>query len=248
MSRAIFTYVILSICFMSFSQEKSGCNVLKTELIGAYKGECKKGKAHGKGLAKGVDEYEGYFKKGLPHGYGEYKYSNGDIYKGDFKNGLFHGQGLYIWANGNVFEGKFLFNVKNGIGKLTKNGEIIAGKWYKDEYVGEGIESVNVYKILSKNNIKNVRISRSPSAGPDKIEIIFKRSGRIYKEMDDLRLIGSSGSVATSITYSAFENIVMPFEGKIEFTAPNEFYTANHNCYLTFKISEKGSWLIEITF
>ncbi len=241
--------IVVGLSNPGFSQEESDCSVLKIELIGEYKGECKKSKAHGKGFAKGIDEYEGYFKKGMPHGYGEYKSSNGDIYKGEFKNGLFHGNGLYIWANGNIFEGKFLFNVKNGIGKLTQaNGKILTGKWYKDKYVGEVIENVNAYKILTKSNIKDVRISKSPSASPDKIEVVFKRTGRIYKEMDGLRLAGSSGSIVTSLTYTAFENIMVPFEGKIEFIAPNEFYTANHNCYLTFKINEKSSWLIEIIF
>jgi hypothetical protein len=245
----------ISIVILSFSmqktlaQEESSCDVLKTEISEKYQGECKRGRAHGKGIAKGIDEYEGEFKKGLPHGYGTYKWANGDIYKGEFKNGFMHGNGIFTWANGDTFEGKFLFNVKNGIGKLTyNNGEILAGNWYKDEYAGEQSADVNAYKISNKRNIKNIRVSKIPSAGPNKIEIVFKRGGRTYREMDNLRLIGNSGTVITSSTFTAFESVIFPFEGKVSFNAPNETYVTTFNCEFNIQINETGSWLIEITF
>ena len=35
------------------------CKVLKPEISGSYLGDCKKGLANGKGIARGTDGYEG---------------------------------------------------------------------------------------------------------------------------------------------------------------------------------------------
>ena len=63
------------------------CKVLKTEISASYHGDCKNGLAQGKGIAKGLDSYEGEFIKGLPDGTGTYIWANGDNYKGNWKKG-----------------------------------------------------------------------------------------------------------------------------------------------------------------
>jgi len=40
------------------------CKVLKKEISSEYHGKCKKGLAHGKGKADGIDSYYGHFTKG----------------------------------------------------------------------------------------------------------------------------------------------------------------------------------------
>ena len=60
------------------------CKVLKESISGSYTGDCKKGRAHGEGTAKGEDSYTGEFKKGLPHGFGKYTWADGSMYEGDF--------------------------------------------------------------------------------------------------------------------------------------------------------------------
>ena len=42
------------------------------EIQGTYEGDCKDGKASGKGNAIGEDTYEGNFKNGYPDGTGKY--------------------------------------------------------------------------------------------------------------------------------------------------------------------------------
>ena len=59
----------------------------------SYTVDCKKGKADGKGLAKGKDIYKGEFKKGYPEGEGIYTFSNGDVFEGEFKKGAKNGPG-----------------------------------------------------------------------------------------------------------------------------------------------------------
>lgn len=90
------------------------CKVLLKTISDTYEGDCKKGKADGEGLAKGIDTYKGQFKKGLPHGIG-----------------------IYTWHDGKTYEGNFEKGLKEGKGKLTfKTDSIITGFWKKDVYMG----------------------------------------------------------------------------------------------------------------
>ena len=97
-----------------YSQE---CEVGVETLKGKYDGECKSGKANGKGKATGTDTYEGEFKSGLPHG-----------------------KGIYTWANGDWFEGWWQKGKKDGNGtihyKMINGDSAINGFWKKDEYIG----------------------------------------------------------------------------------------------------------------
>lgn len=63
------------------------CKVLLKPINKSYTGDCKKGKAEGKGTAKGIDNYVGDFKKGLPNGEGTYVWANGDTFTGIFSKG-----------------------------------------------------------------------------------------------------------------------------------------------------------------
>ena len=60
--------ISISIFFMLFllapQLSQAQCKVLLEAVSGEYEGGCKKGKADGKGIAKGTDSYEGEFKKG----------------------------------------------------------------------------------------------------------------------------------------------------------------------------------------
>ena len=53
------------------------CSVSVDSLKGEYNGDCKKGKAEGKGTAVGIDSYKGNFKNGYPNGEGKYIWKNG---------------------------------------------------------------------------------------------------------------------------------------------------------------------------
>ena len=76
------------------AQETTGCKVLMNDISGTYKGECKKGLAHGVGEATGKDFlFRREFKNGLPHGQGRYQWANGDSYQGEWKKGKMEGSG-----------------------------------------------------------------------------------------------------------------------------------------------------------
>jgi len=99
----------------TFSQN---CKVEKEELKGSYTGDCKKGKANGKGKATGIDSYEGDFITGLPHGKGSYTWKNGDVYTGEFNKGMRDGEGKMI------------------IKRPGNTDSLIEGYWQNDKYTG----------------------------------------------------------------------------------------------------------------
>ena len=86
------------------------CKVLITGISGKYSGGCRKGLAHGKGTAQGMDTYAGKFKRGLPDGTGIYTWADGSYYEGQWKAGKREGCMLII---------RFLYLfIKNGLRSL----------------------------------------------------------------------------------------------------------------------------------
>ena len=87
-------FIVFLFQFNLFSQEENAsCKVLLSEISEVYNGNCKDGFAHGKGIARGIDIYQGRFKKGLPHGTGKYIWKDGSYYEGSWKNGKKSGSG-----------------------------------------------------------------------------------------------------------------------------------------------------------
>ena len=103
------------------------CTVDNPSIYGTYTGDCKKGKANGKGKSVGVDVYEGDFKSGLPDGSGTYTWSNGNSFKGKFEKGLKQGKGVLT------------------IKKTDAPDSIVEGYWKNDAYIGKYENPYTVY-------------------------------------------------------------------------------------------------------
>lgn len=136
----------------SFAQE---CAVDMETLKGTYTGECKKGKANGRGKAVGTDTYEGFFKTGLPDG-----------------------EGVYTWNNGNTYEGHFSKGKKSGNGILTykfidRRDSVIEGFWKDDVYLRRFEKD---YKVIFKSKkVTSVSINNDKK-GPNQITIRISSS------------------------------------------------------------------------
>jgi hypothetical protein len=103
------------------------CVVEKESLKGSYSGDCRNGKANGKGKAVGTDSYEGEFKSGQPEGDGTYTWDNGNRYTGKFVKGLRDGKGTMFYKRTNAPD------------------SIVEGFWKKDAYVGKYEKPYVVY-------------------------------------------------------------------------------------------------------
>src|SRR5688572_10083425 len=127
MKHTPFFLAFFFVCSYVYAQD---CTVESELLKGTYSGECKKGKANGKGKATGIDSYEGDFRSGKPDG-----------------------KGTYSWANGNLFVGQFAGGMKEGKGKLiykrtNAKDSSVEGFWKKDQYVGR---YEHPYSIIHKS-------------------------------------------------------------------------------------------------
>ena len=80
--------LILSL-FCSFADyaealQSKSCKVNDSDISQSYVGSCIGGLAHGYGVAKVRDTYEGDFVKGNKSGNGIYRWANGDRYEGEY--------------------------------------------------------------------------------------------------------------------------------------------------------------------
>ncbi len=151
-AKNIFGFIVLYLLFTGTISAQD-CKVLKESISESYSGDCKKGKAHGEGTAKGVDSYTGKFKKGLPNGIGKYTWENGNIYEGNFKNGLMEG------------EGKMTLSLKN------LGDSLIVGFWKNGEYIGK---YKDLYKEYSRSpNVLSIRVTEVKDAREKDKNAIF---------------------------------------------------------------------------
>lgn len=207
-------------------QAQEECEVLSENLKGEYRGNCRRGLAHGYGEAQGRDHYLGEFKKGLPHGNGVYTWSSGEKYDGEWKRGLRHGMGIYyFFANG--------------------KDSVIHGKWIDDEYVG--VYNERPYNVDFRNNVGRVTFNKI-SDNQNYVRLKFMRNGGENTNISDLMLTGTSGVENTSRLFTGFENAEFPFKGVVKFSAPNAFYSAMLTCELRYQIFEPGAWVVSISY
>lgn len=154
------------------------CTVTKESIKGTYTGECKNGKAHGKGKSIGTDTYEGEFKSGLPDGQGTYTWANGTAFTGKFQRGLKEGKGAIIYKRSN------------------KPDSLVEGYWIKDEYVGKNEKPYKIYfssKAITETEVEYKRdgfnqitfnITNTSGAG---VELSGEAAARIT--VDDIHMI-----------------------------------------------------------
>jgi hypothetical protein len=134
-SSLLLIIIIFPITFL-FAQE---CTVEKESLKGTYTGDCKNGKANGKGKAAGTDTYEGDFKSGLPDGQGSYTWANGNRYTGKFVKGLKEGKGALIYKRANASD------------------SLVEGYWLKDVYAGKNEKPYRIYftsKSITQSDVE----------------------------------------------------------------------------------------------
>ena len=146
--------LLSSICIFLFSVMVTklfaqNCEVEMETIKGNYEGDCKSGKANGKGKSVGTDTYEGEFKSGLPNG-----------------------KGKYTWANGDWFEGWWQKGKKDGSGTMhfrsNTADSAVSGFWKKDEYIGL---YERPYEIRSKGTATSVDVSLNKNDKRNEITI-----------------------------------------------------------------------------
>ncbi len=216
----ILFYIFSLSGFSIFGQ--TNCKVLLESISSEYTGKCKKGFAHGKGKAIGIDTYEGSFKKGLPHGNGAYK-----------------------WASGNIYIGKWENGVKQGEGKLiiytTKKDSVLEGIWSDNKYIGPIPKKP---KVTRKRSVDRYTIRRIQDGNI--VEVKLLQNGAKNSSIEDFSMAANSGSYYTTGSLYAYENINFPFICIIRYRTWNKLHASQTDVVFEFTIFEKGRWVVTI--
>lgn len=213
-------FFLFSFTIQSFGQNK--CQVLIPAIADAYVGKCKKGLAHGKGKAMGIDQYEGMFRKGLPNGKGTYTWSTGEIYDGNWLAGAQDGVGVYMF-------------------KIDGNDSITSGVWKAGEYVGPVPKPP---QVLGSVSVEKFRFSRRGDG--QKVLIDIYLNGNTNTDLENFSLIGSSGGEVSLGSSFGYDNVSFPFVCKVAYLTWNKFHTAQHFAKFEFEITEPGEWRVVI--
>ena len=214
--------ILIFIALGAFVYSQQDCKVLMPKISDTYVGKCKKGLAHGKGEAVGIDTYEGSFKKGLPNGFGTYTSSTGEVYTGRWKKGLRHG------------EGSFTFSINN-------RDSLLVGIWKNDRYIGPKPEKP---QVIHRDNLDRYSFRRQGEG--DRIYIDIFRNGARNADIEYFRVIGTSGIKTQDEHIVFYENVVFPFVCKINYKTWNKAHTGQYNVLFEFKITQPGIWKVNL--
>lgn len=216
-----FVFIIL-IAIPTYSQED--CKVLQADINKEYKGDCAKGLANGKGIATGINTYQGEFKKGYPNGTGTITYADGSTYSGEWKKGMKNG------------EGKFIQTIKG-------KDSITEGVWKNDKYIG--LKKVKEYDVIKKISVQRYMIRK---IGDDINQVTIQIKNKGMSVPIPKNIIGSNGNLIFNQGKAIFENITTyPFTCDMNYEIQNSMGGTSTTVEFSFKILVKGNWIVELS-
>ena len=204
---------------------QNDCKVLKPELSGSYTGGCKKGLAHGKGLAVGIDSYEGRFSKGLPNGSGTYRWADGAVYKGGWSKGNRDGKGSMIYPTDGL-------------------DSVVTGFWKNDKYIGK--EIIPQFRVTKNQGINRYSIRKINEVGSG-FGVTLYLAGRFNTDVDNFSMETSSGEKFDSGRKVGLENAIVPYSVSIKYRVWNTMHSQQHDVFFDFTINEPGTFEVTIT-
>ncbi|MCK5694334.1 MAG: hypothetical protein KAI08_15830 [Bacteroidales bacterium] len=221
--KVLLSMLILLSGSMLYAQDD--CKVLNPKLSGSYSGGCKKGLAHGKGTAVGIDSYEGRFSKGLPNGSGTYRWEDGAVYEGEWSKGERNGKGSMTY--------------------LTQSlDSIVAGIWKDDVYVGK--VRIPPYKITMSRGVIRSSIRKLNEMGTG-FRVGVYLAGNFNNDLEDFTMVCDSGEEYRSGRFVAIQNAILPYSVSIKYRTWNSLHTMQSEVVFEFTINEPGTFEVTLT-
>jgi hypothetical protein len=224
-NRTLASFGLLFIFSGSMLMSQDVCSVLVKELAGSYTGKCRKGLAHGKGKAVGVDSYEGRFSKGLPHGLGTYRWADGSVYDGEWSNGKRDGKGTMTYP------------VEDG-------DSVVTGIWEKGVFMGE--VTPPPYQVVGMRNVTRYSITKMNDTGSG-VRIALYLAGNFNTEIENFSLASNSGEEYQTGRYVGLENAIPPYTVTVRYRSWNSLHSAQYEVFFEFTINETGLFEVSIT-
>ena len=186
--------------------QENDCKVLKPGISESYSGGCKNGLADGKGVARGIDYYEGQFNKGLPAGKGTYKWADGTYYEGHWENGS-----------------------RDGSGKMVYRDSTVTGYWKDDKYAGKKL--IPPYEVMRTESVSRYNIIKSVGAA-DEVRIRILQGGSDNRTVSNLSISSSSGDEFRTDNVYGLEKVVFPLDVKVSYTSRTQFGTSQFRSHI----------------
>lgn len=209
--------LLVSFLFLIHDFQAQNCKVLLKSIGESYSGDCKKGKAHGQGMAEGIDTYTGQFKKGRPDGEGVYLWSNGDSFEGIFKKGLKEGRGKMIYKT------------------ATLKDSIVSGFWKKDVYMG--LYEKPYKKIDKSSNVAGINFTKRDNL-VNKLRLYVREDQKLVDNPQINIIIhhGQYQDIRNQSDFVELTNVSFPLKFKA-------FYGQE---YIEVEILQPGSWEVRM--
>lgn len=252
-----FLVLILFIAHFSTVFAQQDCEVSVSLLKGSYLGDCKGGKANGKGKAIGKDSYEGTFINGYPDGAGIYRYHNGDFYSGSFSKGLMQGKGEFHYVilnkEDSIVKGVWVDNIHKDYDKdyviISKTSAIV--KLNIKEIKGDATNRVIIESkpLVKSAYLSTMQTSKNESNGSP---------GSGYRDPGyDLNSNKFSPLVTPVSNYIVSQGVFLNvFNQKTDKEATTEFQQVTfpfktvvyfNDDYVEFWINKPSSWKLDVT-
>lgn len=172
-----------------------------------WNGDCKDGKANGKGKAirysggEVMSTYEGEYKNGFRDGHGRLIYRNGTVKEGTFIKGQLTGEGTLKTEDGHSYSGHFVNYSMHGVGKFNlANGSSFEGWFVADEpYTGIWTNYDGTYIYLEKGK----RTSTKPLTKKNSYKPKIGSQVREYFDKDWNHCQAKQAAFYRLITYEA---------------------------------------------
>lgn len=99
--------------------------------------------------------------------------------------------------------------------------------------------------VTMKRDVNRATISQRSAEG-NNVEVVIMSSGVTLRGVEDMQMVGSSGTPMSSDSYIGFDNVNFPFEGNIRFKASNKMGTVLYDREVRFKVNEPGLWTLRV--
>lgn len=197
MKKTVQLHMLIILTFLSTSIKSlsQNCSVLLDSINETYVGDCKNGKADGKGEAKGFYKYKGEFKEGMPDGKGTYFYNEANFFVGNFLNGLKEGEGEWHQE----------INGKDSVTKGFWSGNTYIGNLYTPyKFTTEGVfDKTNVRYSKNIGNSVSFGISVTPAIPNFPIPI---RSNEVGNTVVKIRNVFTEDGQEIPVNWERTEN------------------------------------------